>query len=99
MKKKKAKPKKECSHNLKAIKVGDPMEYECTKCGLKVKSKKEVKKPHLFTLDSGAVSDAKNLIAAFKKIAINKDSKLNLSRLINNFLKSLNLKKLADYEN
>jgi len=98
MKKKKAKPKKECSHKLKAIVIGDPMEYQCIKCGLKVKSKKEVKKPHLFTLDTGAVNDAKNLIGAFKKIAINKESKLNLSRLINNFLISLNLKKLQDYD-
>ena len=81
MKKKKAKPKKECSHNFKATKVSNPMEYECTKCGFKVKSKKEIKGTNLFTLDKGVVSDTKNLIAAFKLIATNKGSKLNLKKL------------------
>jgi len=97
MKNKTPKPKKECTHKFKAIEVGNPMIYQCTKCGIKLKSPKTKKTRFSFTLDKVNVDNAQNLIKNFKKIKTNEDSKLNLSKIINRDLELLNLQKLMDY--
>ena len=83
---------KQC--NLKAIKVSNPMVYQCTICKTILKSEKIKKGKFLVTLDSDLVVKAKKVIKKYN--SSDKKNNLNFSKMINNDLEKLTLDKLMN---
>ena len=84
---------KEKTKKAKQPKISKPKVYQILNAEIKYKKEKLT-----VTIDPGLTENVQNLITAYKKINGNMFSSLNLSKIVNEALKSINLKKLAEYD-